>query len=60
LAQIGLLDSKSLSIYGIEQTRKLLEVSLQQKRNDGTQPSTAAQKMESENKSNTALSRHFK
>jgi carboxymethylenebutenolidase len=60
LVQIGLLDSKSLPIYGIEQTRKLLEVLLQQKRNDGTQPSTAAQKMESENKSNTALSRHFK
>ena len=35
LAQIGLLDSKSLPIYGIEQTRKLLEISspLQQKRN---------------------------
>jgi carboxymethylenebutenolidase len=34
LAQIGLLDSKSLPIYGIEQTRKLLEISssLQQKR----------------------------
>ena len=34
LAQIGLLDSKSLPIYGIEQTRKLLEISsLEQKRN---------------------------
>jgi carboxymethylenebutenolidase len=35
LAQIGVLDSKSLPIYGVEQTRKLLEISssLQQKRN---------------------------
>ena len=34
LAQIGLLDSKSLPIYGVEQTRKLLEISsLEQKRN---------------------------
>src|SRR5215207_7989903 len=31
LAQIGLLDSKNLPVYGIEQTRKLLELSLQQK-----------------------------
>ena len=29
LAQIGLLDSKSLPVYGIEQTRKLLELSSQ-------------------------------
>jgi carboxymethylenebutenolidase len=39
LAQIGLLDSKSLPIYGIEQTRKLLEISsslLQQKRNENS------------------------
>ena len=38
LAQIGLLDSKSLPIYGIEQTRKLLELSssLQQKRNENS------------------------
>ena len=36
LAQIGLLDSKSLPVYGIEQTRKLLEVSLQQKRNENS------------------------
>jgi carboxymethylenebutenolidase len=34
LAQIGLLDSKSLPVYGIEQTRKLLELSSQQKRNE--------------------------
>jgi carboxymethylenebutenolidase len=35
LAQIGVLDSKSLPIYGVEQTTKLLEISssLQQKRN---------------------------
>ena len=35
LAQLGVLDSKSLPIYGVEQTRKLLEISssLQQKRN---------------------------
>ena len=36
LAQIGLLDSKSLPVYGIEQTRKLLEVSSQQKRNENS------------------------
>ena len=37
LVQIGLLDSKSLPIYGIEQTRKLLELSsLEQKRNNYT------------------------
>ena len=36
LAQIGLLDSKSLPVYGIEQTRKLSEVSLQQKRNENS------------------------
>ena len=34
LAQIGLIDSKNLPVYGIEQTRKLLELSLQQKRNE--------------------------
>ena len=34
LAQIGLIDLKSLPVYGIEQTRKLLELSLQQKRNE--------------------------
>jgi carboxymethylenebutenolidase len=37
LAQIGLLDSKSLPVYGIEQTRKLLEISSQQKRNENSQ-----------------------
>ena len=36
LVQIGLLDPKTLPVYGIEQTRKLLELSLQQKRNDDT------------------------
>ncbi|HEX5892346.1 MAG TPA: hypothetical protein VFY41_05745, partial [Nitrososphaeraceae archaeon] len=37
LAQVGLLDPKTLPIYGIEQTRKLLELSsLKQKRNDDT------------------------
>ena len=36
LVQIGLLDSSSLPVYGIEQTRKLLELSssLQQKRDE--------------------------
>jgi carboxymethylenebutenolidase len=34
LAQIGLLDSKNLPVYGIEQTKKLLEISSQQKRNE--------------------------
>jgi carboxymethylenebutenolidase len=37
LAQIGLLDSKTLPVYGIEQTRKLLEISSQQKRNENSQ-----------------------
>jgi carboxymethylenebutenolidase len=37
LAQIGLIDLKSLPVYGIEQTRKLLEVSSQQKRNENSQ-----------------------
>jgi carboxymethylenebutenolidase len=32
LTQIGLLDPKSLPAYGIEQTRKLLEISSQKKR----------------------------
>jgi carboxymethylenebutenolidase len=32
LAQIGLLDPKSLPVYGIEQTRKLLELSSQQQK----------------------------
>ena len=32
LVQIGLLDSKILLAYGIEQTRKLLEISSQKKR----------------------------
>ena len=32
LVQIGLLDSKILPAYGIEQTRKLLEISSQKKR----------------------------
>jgi carboxymethylenebutenolidase len=39
LAQIGLLDSKSLPIHGIEQTRKLVEISSslqQQKRNENS------------------------
>ncbi len=37
LVQIDLLDSKSLPVYGIEQTRKLLELSsLEQKTNDDT------------------------
>jgi carboxymethylenebutenolidase len=36
LAQIGLIDLKSLPVYGIEQTRKLLEVSSQQKRNENS------------------------
>ena len=36
LAQIGLIDLKSLPVYGIEQTRKLLEVSSQQKRNQNS------------------------
>jgi carboxymethylenebutenolidase len=36
LAQIGLLDSKALPVYGIEQTRKLLEISSQQKRNENS------------------------
>jgi carboxymethylenebutenolidase len=36
LVQVGLLDPKTLPVYGIEQTRKLLELSLQQKRNDDT------------------------
>jgi hypothetical protein len=36
LVQTGLLDPKTLPVYGIEQTRKLLELSLQQKRNDDT------------------------
>jgi carboxymethylenebutenolidase len=36
LVQIGLLDPKTLPVYGIEQTRKLLELSLQQKRNGDT------------------------
>ena len=34
LAQIGLLDTKTLPVYGIEQTRKLLELSSQHKIND--------------------------
>ena len=34
LAQIGLLDTKTLPVYGIEQTRKLLEFSSQHKIND--------------------------
>jgi carboxymethylenebutenolidase len=34
LAQICILDSKNLPVYGIEQTRKLLELSSQQKRNE--------------------------
>jgi carboxymethylenebutenolidase len=46
LAQIGLLNSKSLPVYGIEQTRKLLEISSQQKRGDDTSLSTFTQKME--------------
>ena len=37
LVQIGLLDPKSLPVYGIEQTRKLLEISSQQKRNENSQ-----------------------
>ena len=38
LVQIGLLDSSSLPVYGIEQTRKLLELSssLQQKRDENS------------------------
>jgi carboxymethylenebutenolidase len=36
LVQIGLLDSKILPVYGIEQTRKLLELSSQQKRNENS------------------------
>ena len=38
LAQIGLLDTKTLPVYGIEQTRKLLELSssLQQKRDENS------------------------
>jgi carboxymethylenebutenolidase len=34
LAQIYLLDLESLPVYDIEQTRKLLEISSQQKRNE--------------------------
>jgi carboxymethylenebutenolidase len=34
LAQIFLLDLESLPVYDIEQTRKLLEISSQQKRNE--------------------------
>ena len=34
LAQIGLLELESLPVYDIEQTRKLLEISSQQKRNE--------------------------
>ncbi len=34
LVQIGLLDSTSLPVYGIEQTRKLLELSSQQQKRD--------------------------
>jgi len=36
LAQIGLLDSKTLPVYGIEQTRKLLEISSEQKRKENS------------------------
>jgi carboxymethylenebutenolidase len=32
LAQIGLLDPKILPVYGIEQTRRLLEISSQKRR----------------------------
>jgi carboxymethylenebutenolidase len=34
LAQVGLLDSTSLPVYGIEQTRKLLEISSHQQKRD--------------------------
>jgi carboxymethylenebutenolidase len=34
LAQVGLLDSTSLPVYGIEQTRKLLEISSYQQKRD--------------------------
>jgi carboxymethylenebutenolidase len=34
LAQICLLELESLPVYDIEQTRKLLEISSQQKRNE--------------------------
>jgi len=36
LVQLGLLDSKNLPVYGIKQTRKILELSSQQKRNENS------------------------
>jgi carboxymethylenebutenolidase len=36
LVQLGLLDSKNLPVYGIEQTRKILELSSQLNRNENS------------------------